>query len=71
METALKQPGASIYEQGAGNLNLYPAFEVLNSKGPRVSIWPDTWDLTAAACPYMWPFCTQVSFASILGLFCL
>jgi hypothetical protein len=36
----VKQPGASIYEQGAGNLNLYPAFEVLNAKGPRVSIWP-------------------------------
>jgi hypothetical protein len=39
----------------------------------KVSIWPDMWDLTASACPYMWPFCTQayiLKSAHIIVRFC-
>ena len=59
VETAQRQSGSSIFEQGAGNLDLYKAYEALTSRQPRASFWPDKWDLRAEACPYMWPFCTQ------------
>ena len=33
---------------------------------PRVTVFPAHWDLALEACPYMWPFCTQVASRPIL-----
>ena len=56
--TVLSQPHTLT---GAGHLNLYGAYEVLTGKPPRVTVFPAHWDLALEACPYMWPFCTQVA----------
>lgn len=63
VESATRLPIASIFEQGAGNLNVYGAFEVLSVYQPRASIFPQHWDITPAGCPYFWPFCTQSLYA--------
>ena len=49
--------------QGAGNLNVYGAFEILSVYQPRVTIFPSEWDITTSGCPYFWPFCTQPLYA--------
>ena len=40
VESATRLSGPSIFEQGAGNLNLYAAYTILRDYVPRVSIWP-------------------------------
>ena len=48
---------AAIYEQGAGNLNLIGALDVLKGYTPRPSLHPGVVDFTD--CPYFWPYCEQ------------
>lgn len=57
LESAERVPTASIFEQGAGKLNLVGAFEKLQGGRLHASAFPARLDLTD--CPYMWPFCTQ------------
>ena len=52
---------ASIYEQGAGLLNLEGAFELAKKASPRPSLHPSKMDMTD--CNYMWPFCQQDVYA--------
>jgi membrane-bound transcription factor site-1 protease len=62
VESATKLPTLSLFEQGAGHLNLFAAYEALQ-RPLRVTVFPAHWDLALDACPYMWPFCTQATYA--------
>ena len=55
METATTLPDTSIFEQGAGSMNLLRALAATKRYEPHVSFFPPTLDLTD--CPYMWPLC--------------
>lgn len=57
MASARRLPGANMFEQGHGKLNLLKAHQVLNSYKPQASLSPSYIDLSE--CPYMWPYCTQ------------
>ncbi|XP_043235326.1 membrane-bound transcription factor site-1 protease-like [Amphibalanus amphitrite] len=57
MASARRLPGVSMYEQGAGKLDLIKAHHVLSRYKPQASLSPSYIDLTE--CHYMWPFCTQ------------
>ena len=56
-EGSKRVPGANIFEQGTGKLDLLAAFDHLTERPPHVSAIPASLDLTD--CPYMWPYCTQ------------
>ena len=53
--------GLSIYEQGAGRLNLLKSKDFLASYKPQATLIPSVLDFTD--CPYMWPFCMQPLYA--------
>ncbi|CAG9770661.1 unnamed protein product [Ceutorhynchus assimilis] len=57
MASARRLPGANIFEQGHGKLNLLKAHQILNNYKPQASLSPSYIDLSE--CPYMWPYCTQ------------
>lgn len=57
MASAQRIPGANIFEQGMGKLDLVRAYHELSSYQPRVSLFPAYIDFTE--CPYFWPYCTQ------------
>jgi membrane-bound transcription factor site-1 protease len=57
IESAELVPGANVFEQGMGKLNLLRAYEILLTYKPRASALPPALDLTL--CPYMWPYCSQ------------
>eukprot|EP01114_Cavostelium_apophysatum_P015127 TRINITY_DN4060_c1_g1_i2.p1 TRINITY_DN4060_c1_g1~~TRINITY_DN4060_c1_g1_i2.p1 ORF type:complete len:1010 (+),score=235.23 TRINITY_DN4060_c1_g1_i2:192-3221(+) len=59
-------PGAHIFEQGFGKLNLMYSYELLQNYVPHASCLPSSLDLTS--CPYMWPYCTQPIYYSALPL---
>lgn len=57
---------ASIYEQGAGNLNLMKSYDALLKYRPKITFFPNNLDLTD--CPYLWPHCSQPLYASSMPL---
>ncbi|XP_020286864.1 membrane-bound transcription factor site-1 protease isoform X2 [Pseudomyrmex gracilis] len=57
LQSARRLPGISMFEQGAGKLDLLRAFQFLQSYSPVVTLSPSYIDLTE--CQYMWPYCTQ------------
>ncbi|KAG5320863.1 MBTP1 protease, partial [Acromyrmex heyeri] len=57
INSARRLPGISMFEQGAGKLDLLRAFHFLQSYIPIVTLHPSYIDLTE--CQYMWPYCTQ------------
>ena len=57
MATAQRIPGANMFEQGMGKLDLVRAYHELSEYTPRVSLVPSYVDLSE--CPYFWPYCTQ------------
>lgn len=55
-----------MYEQGSGKIDLARSFDLLQEriqvakgggKGLKASVIPQEIDLSAAACPYAWPYC--------------
>eukprot|EP01132_Coremiostelium_polycephalum_P005432 gene5432-6776_t len=68
IESAEKIPGANIFEQGYGKLNLLGAFKLLESYTSKVSLSPPALDFDTSNCSYMWPFCTQPLYFSGLPL---
>lgn len=59
MDSASKLSVPSIFEQGAGVINITSAFQYLQSFKPHVSMHPRRISNFAQDCPYMWPWCTQ------------
>ncbi|XP_063634305.1 membrane-bound transcription factor site-1 protease [Cydia splendana] len=55
--TARRLPGANMFEQGHGKLDLISAYQFLREYEPQASLSPPYIDLTE--CQYMWPYCTQ------------
>ncbi|KAL5106578.1 hypothetical protein TcWFU_001330 [Taenia crassiceps] len=53
---------SSIFEQGAGLLNLRKSIEIMRRLKPQASLWPSYLDFTE--CPYFWPYCSQPLYAS-------
>mmetsp|Transcript_28999 Transcript_28999/g.55594 ORF Transcript_28999/g.55594 Transcript_28999/m.55594 type:complete len:1292 (+) Transcript_28999:258-4133(+) len=66
VESATPLTGPHIHEQGAGKLNLLGAYSILAAYKPRASVVPSHYDLTSAACPYMWPYCRQPLYHSAM-----
>ncbi|KER21077.1 hypothetical protein T265_10520 [Opisthorchis viverrini] len=48
---------SSMFEQGAGLVDLRVAFQTLQQLKPQATIMPSYLDFTE--CPYMWPYCSQ------------
>uniref|UniRef100_A0A061RBV8 Membrane-bound transcription factor site-1 protease n=1 Tax=Tetraselmis sp. GSL018 TaxID=582737 RepID=A0A061RBV8_9CHLO len=59
---AVPIPGAHIFEQGQGKMNLINSMEILRKYEPHASVVPKELDLTN--CPYMWPLCKQPLYAN-------
>lgn len=57
VESAQRFPSSNVFEQGAGQLNVTLAWELLEAYSPRASLLPPALDFTD--CPYMWPHCSQ------------
>ncbi|XP_065195488.1 membrane-bound transcription factor site-1 protease-like [Sycon ciliatum] len=57
MSTASRVADANLFEQGAGKLDLWKAYQFLIKYKPHISLSPSYVDQTE--CPYMWPFCSQ------------
>ncbi|KAH9624048.1 hypothetical protein KSS87_019117 [Heliosperma pusillum] len=64
VEGAAKLSGPSMYEQGAGRVDLLESYEILKNYRPRASIFPSVLDFTD--CPYSWPFCRQPLYAGAM-----
>lgn len=64
VEGASKLLGPNIYEQGAGKLDLWQSYEILENYQPRASVFPNKLDF--ADCPYFWPFCRQPLYAGAM-----
>eukprot|EP00850_Spirogloea_muscicola_P015909 SM000126S26285 [mRNA] locus=s126:92:3575:+ [translate_table: standard] len=64
VEGALLLESTTMFEQGAGRLNLLGSYAVLADYVPRASILPSKLDLTD--CPYSWPFCRQPLYATAM-----
>lgn len=62
LESSQLVQGSSVFEQGAGQIQLIPAYDLLMEYEPRASFFPSSLDLTR--CPYMWPFCSQALYAT-------
>jgi len=57
-------PDSSIFEQGAGSLDLVGAFHRMVQYTPHVSVIPNSLDMTPEGCPYLWPLCEQPLYAT-------
>lgn len=67
LETAVRVPGANVFEQGAGRLQLEQAVAALQQRDElRASFHPPAYDLTE--CPYMWPYCVQPLYVGALPI---
>lgn len=66
IESSELLPGTNIFSQGAGQLNLLSAYELLNNYEPRASLFPSELNLTD--CPYMWPYCETPLYATSMPL---
>ncbi|XP_042376631.1 subtilisin-like protease SBT6.1 isoform X1 [Zingiber officinale] len=64
VEGATKLSGPNMYEQGAGRINLWESYQILENYQPRASIFPSVLDYTD--CPYSWPFCRQPLYAGAM-----
>mgnify|MGYP000191514462 CR=1 FL=1 len=62
--SARRLPNVPIFEQGAGKLDLVRAYRILRSYRPQASLHPSYLDFTD--CPYMWPYCSQPLFHSMM-----
>lgn len=61
INSAHRLPAISMFEQGAGKLDLLQAYHYLQSYvSPVVTLYPSYIDLTE--CQYMWPYCTQAMY---------
>ncbi|VDM32397.1 unnamed protein product [Hydatigera taeniaeformis] len=56
----------SIFEQGAGLLNLQNSIDIMRRLKPQASLWPSYLDFME--CPYFWPYCSQPLYASGLPI---
>ena len=54
----------SIFEQGAGLINVTAAYNALLSHVPHISLYPDRLSNFPSDCPYLWPWCTQLLFST-------
>ncbi|RTG86616.1 membrane-bound transcription factor site-1 protease [Schistosoma bovis] len=54
---------SSMFEQGAGLVNLQSALEIVQRMKPQASLMPSYLDLTQ--CPYMWPYCSQPLYSTM------
>ena len=59
MNTASKLLKPSVFEQGAGILNISAAYKYLKTFEPHASLHPPHVSNLAQDCPYQWPWCTQ------------
>lgn len=66
VHTARRLPDPNLFEQGAGLMRLEAAAAYLRETPPRATLLPPELDLTAEACPYMWPFCRQPLYAGAM-----
>ena len=64
--TATRIQGSSIFEQGAGQIDMEKALERLKRYTPHASLFPASIDLTD--CPYMGPFCDQPLYAGSMAV---
>ena len=63
LQSAEKLPaGGSMFVQGAGQMRLERAGELVEEYVPAVTIWPDVFDMSEDPCDYFWPFCAQPIF---------
>eukprot|EP00050_Salpingoeca_kvevrii_P008782 m.305085 g.305085 ORF g.305085 m.305085 type:complete len:1053 (+) comp17496_c0_seq1:79-3237(+) len=68
VETAIMVPDASIFEQGAGKINLIGAAANLLRAAPHASVFPAQLDAAESPCVYSWPFCAQPLFHGAMPL---
>lgn len=54
---ASRLPGASVFEQGMGALNVDATAAAMRTFVPHVSVMPPA--LNLSDCPYAWPYCEQ------------
>lgn len=66
IESAVRVPRTSLFEQGAGRLNLPGAVKLMESYVPHVSFHPPYFDTTE--CPYFAPYCEQPIYYSAMPL---
>jgi len=59
MSSSSKLKLSSIFEQGAGIMNITSAYEYLKTFEPHASLHPPHVSNLVEDCPYMWPWCTQ------------
>jgi membrane-bound transcription factor site-1 protease len=62
LESSIRLPKSSIFEQGSGRVNLNGAVALLQSYKPRVTAWPPYYD--SVECPYFSPYCDQPMYHS-------
>jgi membrane-bound transcription factor site-1 protease len=64
IEGAIRLPGPSISEQGAGSLDLLRSYDLLREYKPKASVFPVQLDLTrGSGNEYMWPWAAQPLYA--------
>ncbi|VDK82699.1 unnamed protein product, partial [Onchocerca ochengi] len=65
IEGATRLPNvATIFEQGAGKMNILASFQFMRRYSPRITLIPPYIDFNE--CPYMWPYCSQPIYASAI-----
>ncbi|KAM3727833.1 Membrane-bound transcription factor site-1 protease [Dirofilaria immitis] len=63
IEGATRLPNvATMFEQGAGKMNILASFQFMRRYSPRITLIPPYIDFNE--CPYMWPYCSQPVYAS-------
>ncbi|EFO21098.2 hypothetical protein LOAG_07390 [Loa loa] len=68
VEGATRLPNvATMFEQGAGKMNILASFQFMRRYSPRITFIPPYIDFNE--CPYMWPYCSQPLYASGIPTF--
>ncbi|VDK74993.1 unnamed protein product [Litomosoides sigmodontis] len=63
VEGATRLPNvATMFEQGAGKMNILASFQFMRRYSPRITFIPPYVDFNE--CPYMWPYCSQPLYTS-------
>ncbi|GMT33116.1 hypothetical protein PFISCL1PPCAC_24413 [Pristionchus fissidentatus] len=60
----ISDSAASIFEQGAGSVDLLASFKFMRKYKPQVTLFPS--HLDSLDCPYLWPFCADPLYAGAL-----
>uniref|UniRef100_A0A8R1Z651 Subtilisin n=1 Tax=Pristionchus pacificus TaxID=54126 RepID=A0A8R1Z651_PRIPA len=60
----ISDSAASIFEQGAGSVDLLRSFKFMRKYKPQVTLFPS--HLDSLDCPYLWPFCADPLYAGAL-----